>query len=114
MNDGSGGFELVLSFGEERDMPSARGALAVDLDDNCSLELLVTRAAESPELLRSSLPEKGEDVLSRVLKIDRRHVETPKDAGFIGYAKEHWLELDFGAALANMDKNARLILYLHG
>ena len=56
----------------------------------------------------------GEDVLNRIRKIDRQYVEPPKDDRFIGYADDHWIELDFGDQLQNIDSDASLILYLYG
>lgn len=57
---------------------------------------------------------KGNDVLDRVLSIDRRYADPPKDSRFIGYADDHWLELDFGDGLLSFDPNAKLILCLYG
>ncbi len=56
----------------------------------------------------------GEDVLDRIRKIDRQYAQPPKDTRFIGYADDHWIELDFGDQLQNLDSNASLILYLYG
>ncbi len=39
---------------------------------------------------------------------------SPKDARFVGYARDHWLELDFGGQLQDLDADKRLILYLYG
>jgi len=38
----------------------------------------------------------GRDMLDRLLRIDRRYVEPPLDPRFPGYARDHWVELDFG------------------
>ena len=46
---------------------------------------------------------RGEDVLDRVLEIDRRYVTPPKDHRFTGYADDHWIELDFGNRLRDID-----------
>ncbi len=56
----------------------------------------------------------GKDVLARIKQIDRRYVEPPKDFRFVGYADDHWLELDFGKQLQGFDADAQLILYLYG
>ncbi|MFV2070179.1 MAG: CRTAC1 family protein, partial [Pirellulales bacterium] len=58
--------------------------------------------------------ERGRDVLARVLEIDRQCAEPPLDGRFVGYAKDHWLELDFGDRLQRVDSGAGLILYLYG
>jgi FG-GAP-like repeat/ASPIC and UnbV/Tetratricopeptide repeat len=53
-------------------------------------------------------------VLDRLRKIDRRCVEPPKDPRFIGYAREHWLELDFGDRLKTLSKDSKLQMCFHG
>lgn len=58
--------------------------------------------------------DRGEDCLDRILEIDRRYVEPPKDPRFVGYARDHWLELDFGKRLRNLDPDAQIILFLYG
>jgi len=56
----------------------------------------------------------NEDVLNSILHIDRRYVEPPKDDRFIGYARDHWIELDFGDRLRDVPPDARLVLCLYG
>jgi hypothetical protein len=56
----------------------------------------------------------GADVLDRVLAVDRRYVEPPKHPRFVGYAEDHWLELDFGTPAREHVGAAHLVLYLHG
>ena len=56
----------------------------------------------------------GENVLDSIQHIDRDYVEPPKDTRFIGYADDHWIELDFGEQLQNIESDASLILYLYG
>ncbi|MCZ6795157.1 MAG: CRTAC1 family protein, partial [Planctomycetota bacterium] len=56
----------------------------------------------------------GRDVTDRLLEIDRRYVEPPADARFIGYADDHSIELDFGERLRGIPAGARLVLVLHG
>jgi hypothetical protein len=56
----------------------------------------------------------GEDVHDLVLEIDRRYFEPPRDPRFVGYADDHWIELDFGDRLRGLDPDARLVLYLYG
>lgn len=57
--------------------------------------------------------ERGEDVRERILAVDRRYVQPPMDHRFIGYADDHWIELDFGDRLRGVAPDARLVLYLH-
>jgi len=56
----------------------------------------------------------GENVLDKIRKIDRKYAKPPKDTRFVGYADDHWIELDFGKKLQNLDPDASLILYLYG
>ncbi len=58
--------------------------------------------------------QRGEDVLERVLTIDRRYAEPPKHPRFVGYAQDHWLELEFGAALRDRTPDEPLVLCLFG
>ncbi len=58
--------------------------------------------------------DRQEDVLARLLEIDRAYVEPPKDIRFVGYARDHWVELDFEDRLTEADPDARLVLYLYG
>jgi hypothetical protein len=58
--------------------------------------------------------EHGRDMLDRVLEVDRRYVEPPLDERFVGYAEDHWLELDFGDRLADIPEDQRITLFLHG
>ncbi|MCK6554522.1 FG-GAP-like repeat-containing protein [Candidatus Binatia bacterium] len=57
--------------------------------------------------------DRGEDVRERILTIDRRYVEPPMDRRFIGYAQDHWIEIDFGDRLRGVAPDARLVLYLY-
>lgn len=57
--------------------------------------------------------ERGEDVREQSLHADRRYVEPPMDRRFIGYADDHWIELDFGDRLRRVPPDARLVLYLY-
>ncbi len=56
----------------------------------------------------------GNDVRDRVLRIDRVSFEPPKDKRFVGYAEDHWIELDFGKQLQSLPEGARAIMYLWG
>jgi hypothetical protein len=57
---------------------------------------------------------RGHDVLDRIQAIDRRFVEPPIDRRFVGYAADHWLEVDFGDRLRATDARLPLVLFLHG
>jgi Tfp pilus assembly protein PilF len=56
----------------------------------------------------------GADLLPRLRTVDRRYAEPPKRAGLVGYAEDHWVELDFGDRLSRMAEDGRVILYLYG
>lgn len=58
--------------------------------------------------------DRSEDVLNRILEVDRRYVRPPADPRFVGYAKDHWIELDFGGRLRDIAPDERLVLYLYG
>jgi len=57
---------------------------------------------------------RGEDMLERILTIDRQYVDPPRLPGLVGYSGDHWLELDFGDRLRDFGPEAQLVLYLHG
>ncbi len=56
---------------------------------------------------------RGKDVHDRILAIDRRYVAPPADPRFVGYAADHWIELDFGDQLRQLTPDKRLVLYLY-
>ena len=58
--------------------------------------------------------DREEQVQDRLRTIDRRYIEPPLDPRFVGYAQDHWLELDFGTQLREIDPDVRVILYLYG
>jgi hypothetical protein len=58
--------------------------------------------------------DRGTDLLERISRIDRRYAEPPVDGRFVGYAADHWLELDFGDRLSSLARGKNLILYLYG
>lgn len=58
--------------------------------------------------------DRGHDVLERLLAIDRRQVEPPVDPRFVGYARDHWIELDFGDRLRSLPVGAHPVLFLYG
>jgi thioredoxin-like negative regulator of GroEL len=58
---------------------------------------------------------RGVDVTEPLLRIDRRYAgATEPDLRFAGFAEDHFVELDFGDRLAEVRRDARLILCLHG
>jgi hypothetical protein len=57
---------------------------------------------------------RDEDVLDRILAVDRRYVEPPIDQRFVGHADDHWIELAFGDQLQEVSPDGRLMLFLHG
>lgn len=58
--------------------------------------------------------DRGDDLLEALRTIDRRYAEPPLDSRFIGYAHDHWIELDFGNQLANRDPQRRITLFAYG
>ena len=62
----------------------------------------------------SAVNDRGENQLDHLTRIDRRYVEPPLDKRFTGFAKDHWLELDFGNRLATLGENDETFLFLHG
>ena len=58
--------------------------------------------------------ERGRDLRERLLAVDRQFADPPDDQRFIGYARDHWLELDFGDAFRRYTGDGRLVLCLHG
>ncbi len=61
---------------------------------------------------RSAINDRGENVLDCIRESDRVYVEPPKDPRFMGYAADHWIELDFGDSLKKLKRP--LFLYLYG
>lgn len=58
--------------------------------------------------------DRGTDVLERLRAIDRRYAEPPVLGRLVGYARDHWVEIDFGDRLRGRRPDARLVLYLYG
>ncbi len=57
----------------------------------------------------------GDDVTEVLSRVDRRYAgATDPDPRFLGYAEEHYVELDFGDRLSHLDADDRLILFLSG
>ena len=56
----------------------------------------------------------GGDVLDRIRSVDRRYAEPPKDSRFVGYAHDHWIEVNFGDELRRLSPADTLVLCLHG
>lgn len=58
---------------------------------------------------------RGEDVTDRLLKIDRQYAGTTQlDHRFMGFAEEHFVELDFGDQLEQLQPEERIVLFVHG
>jgi len=58
---------------------------------------------------------RGEDVTEPLLRIDRRYAgATELDGRFAGFAKKHFVDLDFGDRLGDLPSDARLVLFLAG
>lgn len=63
----------------------------------------------------SAVDHRGTDVTKQLLHIDRKYAGTTDlDERFIGFAREHFVELDFGERLANLPADSRLVLFLYG
>ncbi|WP_197231080.1 CRTAC1 family protein [Novipirellula artificiosorum] len=57
----------------------------------------------------------GRNVTAAVQAIDRQYAgATDLDPRFLGYADDHYVELDFGDAMDDLDPNLRLILCAYG
>ncbi|MBW8002157.1 MAG: hypothetical protein FVQ80_09045 [Planctomycetes bacterium] len=55
------------------------------------------------------------DVTEKIRTIDRRYAGTTElDRRFTGFAKEHFVELDFGERLESLSGEQRLVLFLYG
>ena len=75
-------------------------------------ELLVVERPIFPA--RARTPE-GRDCLDRLLRIDREYAyDPPRDRRFIGFCREHSLELDFGDRLAGLKAEDRVFLFIAG
>jgi hypothetical protein len=58
---------------------------------------------------------RGVDVTEQIRAIDRQYAgATDLDWNFVGYAKEHFVELDFAEHLAAVSPQSRLVLFLYG
>ena len=58
---------------------------------------------------------RGIEVTEEIRRVDRRYAgATEPDERFVGYAKDHFVELDFGDRLRGVRPDARLVLFLHG
>lgn len=58
---------------------------------------------------------RGVDVTDEVRTIDRKYAGTTElDNRFTGFAKEHFLEVDFGDGLGKVSPGSQLVLFLYG
>ncbi len=75
-------------------------------------ELFCTR--DKIEAVRA-IDHEGTDVTSRLAAVDRQYAGTTRvHPEFLGFAEPHFVELDFGDQLANLSKDARLVMYFFG
>jgi len=62
-----------------------------------------------------AIDHRGADVTEAIKAVDRTYAGPVRpDPRFIGYAEEHFVELDFGARLSSVRPDARLVLFLYG
>ena len=62
-----------------------------------------------------AIDHRGVDVTEALRHVDRRYAgATDPDPRFMGFAKEHFVELDFGDRLQSLPADARLVLFLQG
>ena len=62
-----------------------------------------------------AVDDKGTDVTDKIRLVDRLYAgATEPDHRFIGLAKDHFVELDFGDRLQVVSPQSRLVLFLHG
>ncbi|MBN1845910.1 MAG: VCBS repeat-containing protein [Sedimentisphaerales bacterium] len=58
---------------------------------------------------------RGVDVTDQLRAVDRRYAGTTQpDHRFMGFAEDHFVQIDFGEALGRVPASARLVLFLHG
>ena len=63
----------------------------------------------------AAVDDRGVDVLDEVRHVDRRYAgATELDPRFAGFAREHFVELDFGDGLGELAPDSRLVMFLHG
>lgn len=75
-------------------------------------ELFCTR--DKIEALRA-VDHNGTDVTGKLAAVDRQYAGTTKvDPRFLGFAEPHFVELDFGDQLQNLNRDDRLIMYFFG
>ncbi len=63
---------------------------------------------------RAARDQSDRDRLPEIQALDRRYVRPPLDPRFVGYARDHWLELDFGDRLNREGSDDPWILFLDG
>ena len=62
-----------------------------------------------------AIDHRGKDVTDELRQIDRRYAgATELDERFTGFAKDHFVDLDFGDRLKGVPPASRLVLFLHG
>jgi len=77
-----------------------------------SFETFVVRQPIEPV---RAIDHRGTDVTDQLRQIDRRYAgATDPDERFTGFAKDHFVDLDFGDRLKGVPSASRLVLFLHG
>lgn len=75
-------------------------------------ELFCIRRAIEPV---RAVDHRGVDVTEELRSVDRRYAgATEPDPRFIGYAKPHYVDVDFGERLGGLSQQDRIVLFLHG
>src|SRR5262249_3084864 len=83
----------------------------VTLDEQPSQDLLAFRDEIYPVKVTDH---RGQDVTAKLRAMDRDTVDGFAKRGWLGYAEEHWVELDFGDRLAKFGPSDKLILCVAG
>ncbi|MFL5245453.1 MAG: FG-GAP-like repeat-containing protein [Gemmataceae bacterium] len=83
----------------------------VDAEPYASQALFALKAPIFPEKARDH---RGKDVTETLRQWDRQTVDDFAHRAWLGYAEDHWVELDFGDRLANYGPKDRLILCMAG
>jgi hypothetical protein len=78
---------------------------------SASQDLLAFRRAIFPV---RALDHRGRDVTQALRSFDRQTVDGFARRSWLGYAEEHWVELDFGDRLSTLTANDRLVLGMAG
>jgi tetratricopeptide (TPR) repeat protein len=70
---------------------------------------------DNPIAPLSAVDHRGVDVTAQLQQVDRRYAgATDLDPRFVGFAHDHFVQLDFGDRLQNLSPSSRLVLFLYG